>query len=159
MLQFRDREDQRAMAMKEYTAFPQSSSITGASPSGHTLARGLTPLQRCSRCILQLQPSGLIIVEERINAIITFSRVIFILLYSGLGTHVRKADFFARSLGAMYSKSIRVTWICEIPIHEWIETVINENNNMWALLYSPLLIFLIGEANLNLNNKHMGWVV
>ena len=39
---------------------PQSSSLTGASPSeilvsypGHSL-RGLTPLQRCSRCILQL---------------------------------------------------------------------------------------------------------
>ena len=33
-------------------SIPQSSSITGTSPSG------LTPLQRCSRCILQPQPTG-----------------------------------------------------------------------------------------------------
>ena len=44
---------------------PQSSSITGTSPSdclalyaGHLLW-GFTPLQRCSRCILQPQPTGL----------------------------------------------------------------------------------------------------
>ena len=44
---------------------PQSSSITGFSLSdclvsypGHSLGRGLTPLQRCSRCILQPQPTG-----------------------------------------------------------------------------------------------------
>ena len=42
----------------------QSYSITGTSPSdslvsysGHLLG-GLTPLQRCSRCILQPQPTG-----------------------------------------------------------------------------------------------------
>ena len=44
---------------------PQSPSITGTSPSdgfvpypGHSLEGGLTPLQRCSRFILQLQPTG-----------------------------------------------------------------------------------------------------
>ena len=42
---------------------PQSSTITGTSPSdclvsypGHS-GGGLTPLQRCSRCILQPQPT------------------------------------------------------------------------------------------------------
>ena len=47
---------------------PQSSSSTGASQSGslvsypeHLLGRvGLTPLQRCSWCILQAQPTGLL---------------------------------------------------------------------------------------------------
>ena len=44
---------------------PQSSSITGTSPSdclvsylGHLLGRDLTSLQGCSQCILQLQPTG-----------------------------------------------------------------------------------------------------
>ena len=46
----------------------QSFSITGTSPSdclmsyqGHSLV-GLTPLQRCSRCILQPQPTGQITI-------------------------------------------------------------------------------------------------
>ena len=44
---------------------PQSPSITGTSSSdclvslpGHSLGGVLTPLQRCSRCILQSQPTG-----------------------------------------------------------------------------------------------------
>ena len=44
---------------------PQSPSITGTSPSdclvsylGHSLGGGLTPLQRCSQCILQLSQLG-----------------------------------------------------------------------------------------------------
>ena len=44
---------------------PQSSSTAGTSPSdylvsypGHSLGGGLTPLQRCSQCILQTQPTG-----------------------------------------------------------------------------------------------------
>ena len=38
----------------------QNSSITGASNTGHTLLLGgHTSLQRCSRCILQAQPTGL----------------------------------------------------------------------------------------------------
>ena len=44
---------------------PQSSSITGTSPSdcfvsypGHSLRWGRTPLQRISRCILEPQPTG-----------------------------------------------------------------------------------------------------
>ena len=54
------------MAMNQVLCIPQSSSITGASPSdcsgsypGHLLRRGLTPLQRNSQCILQSQPTGL----------------------------------------------------------------------------------------------------
>ena len=46
---------------------PQTSRITGTSPSdclvsypGHLLVGGLTPRQRCSRYILQPQPTGLI---------------------------------------------------------------------------------------------------
>ena len=49
---------------KGFLRIPQSSSITGTSPSdcsvsytGHTCG-GLTPLQRCSRCILQPTPTG-----------------------------------------------------------------------------------------------------
>ena len=44
---------------------PQSPRITGTSPSdcfvsypGRLLAGGLTPLQTCSQCILQPQPTG-----------------------------------------------------------------------------------------------------
>ena len=44
---------------------PQSPSITGTSPSDclvsypeHSFGGGLTPLQRCSWCILQPQPTG-----------------------------------------------------------------------------------------------------
>ena len=51
---------------------PQSSSITGTSPSdclvsylGYSLVGGgLTPLQRSSRCILPPQPTGLICTEN-----------------------------------------------------------------------------------------------
>ena len=55
MLPLRARVDRGAMAMK---STPQSSSITGALPldclvsyPGHSLG-GLTPLHRCSQCIL-----------------------------------------------------------------------------------------------------------
>ena len=52
---------------------PQSSSIAGASPSdclesfpGYSSVVGhLTPLQRCSRCILQSQPTGLFNVIKK----------------------------------------------------------------------------------------------
>ena len=44
---------------------PQSSSIAGTSPSdcllsypGYSWGGGLTPLQMCSQCILQPQPTG-----------------------------------------------------------------------------------------------------
>ena len=54
------------MAMKGRLYIPQNSNIIGASPPdglmsypGHSLvAGGLTPLERCSWCILQLQPTG-----------------------------------------------------------------------------------------------------
>ena len=46
---------------------PQSSNITGATPSdclvsypGDVGGEGLTPLQRCSQCILQPQLAGLV---------------------------------------------------------------------------------------------------
>ena len=54
---------------EEVLWIPQSSSITGASPSdclvsypGHSLGGGLTPMKRSNRCILQPQPTGQIIV-------------------------------------------------------------------------------------------------
>ena len=57
----------------------QSSSITGASQSdclmsypGHSFGGGLTPLQRYSRCILQLQPTG----HRKIKGYIPFPRVL-----------------------------------------------------------------------------------
>ena len=53
---------------------PQSSSITRTSPSdyflsysGHSWVGGLTPQQRCSRCILQPQQSGQMPIEEWFN--------------------------------------------------------------------------------------------
>ena len=56
----------------EVLHIPQSSSITGASPSdclmsylGHLLGRGLTPLQRCSLCIQQPQPMGFTLFQEQ----------------------------------------------------------------------------------------------
>ena len=55
----------------------QSSSITGTSPSdclvsylGHSL-QGLTPLQRCSRCILQPLPTGKICIVALVFVCIT----------------------------------------------------------------------------------------
>ena len=63
VLPLQARVDLGVMAMKGYSTFPQSSSITGTSPSdcfvsySRTLVMGwwwvLLPLQRCSRCILQ----------------------------------------------------------------------------------------------------------
>ena len=64
----------RSNGNEEVICIPQSSSITGAAPSdclmfisGHTLGEvGLfTPLQRCSRYILQLQPTGLSKKKEK----------------------------------------------------------------------------------------------
>ena len=56
--------DLGAMAMKRYSIFPQSSSITGASPSdgleshaGHLLGLGVL-LQRSNRCILLPMQTG-----------------------------------------------------------------------------------------------------
>ena len=53
---------------------PQSSSITGTSPSdcvvpypGHSLRGCFTSLQRCNRCILQTQPTG----QNSVNLMIT----------------------------------------------------------------------------------------
>ena len=50
---------------EEVLCILQSLSITGTSPSdclvsypGHSFGWGLTPLQRCSQCILQSQPTG-----------------------------------------------------------------------------------------------------
>ena len=60
----------------------QSFSITGASPlecfvlySGHTLEEGLTPLQRCSHCILQSppRPTGLRRLGEFLNFVIALN--------------------------------------------------------------------------------------
>ena len=55
----------RSDGNKVVLRIPRSSSITGTSPSdclvlypGHSLKRGLTPLQRCSWCILKPQPTG-----------------------------------------------------------------------------------------------------
>ena len=43
----------------EYSSFPQRSSIIGAIPSDYLVSyAGLTPLQRCSRFILQRKPTG-----------------------------------------------------------------------------------------------------
>ena len=64
MQTFQARVDLGAMAMKGYSAFPKAPASLETLPSdclvslpGHSLG-GLTPLQRCSRCILQSQPTG-----------------------------------------------------------------------------------------------------
>ena len=49
---------QRAMAMKEYSAFPEAPPLLDGIVSYQDTCWGsFTPLQRCSRCILQLQPT------------------------------------------------------------------------------------------------------
>ena len=66
VLPLRARVDLGAISMKEYSAFPQSSCITGTSLSDCLVSylgssfggRGHTPLQRCSRCFLQPLPTG-----------------------------------------------------------------------------------------------------
>ena len=67
MLTLQVKMNLEAMQRREVLHIPQNSSITGASPSdclGHFfflffLGGGLTPLQRCSWCILKcLQPLG-----------------------------------------------------------------------------------------------------
>ncbi len=67
MLPCRARKDLGAMAIKGHcdAIKGQSSSIAGTSLSdclvsysGHSLEGGLTPLQRCSQCILQPQLTG-----------------------------------------------------------------------------------------------------
>ena len=65
VLPLRARVDLGAMAMKGVLRIPQSSSTPGTLPSdclvsypGHSLGGGLTPLQRCSQCILQPQLTG-----------------------------------------------------------------------------------------------------
>ena len=53
------RVDQEAMAMKGYYEFPKAPVSDCLVPFlGHSLGVGLTPLQRCSRCFLQPQPTG-----------------------------------------------------------------------------------------------------
>ena len=62
MLPLRARVDLGAMAMKGYSAFPKAPALTIRlfSVISRTFVRegGLTPLQRCSQCILQPQPTG-----------------------------------------------------------------------------------------------------
>ena len=64
MLPLRACVDQEALKMKGYSAFPKALSLQ---EPHHQIVlcriqdahcRGLTPLQRGSRCILQLQPTG-----------------------------------------------------------------------------------------------------
>ena len=64
---YHSRVDQRAMAMKEYSAFPKlqyyySLTIRLFNVKSRTLiGRNLTPQQRCSQYILQPQPTGLLL--------------------------------------------------------------------------------------------------
>ena len=74
MLPLQARVDLGMMAMKWVLCLPQSSSITRASPShychiqdSHRGGGGLTPLQRCSLCILQLQLTGEIYLFKMIK--------------------------------------------------------------------------------------------
>ena len=86
---------------------PQSSSITGASPSdylvsylGHSLVGGgLTTLQRCSRCILQPQQSGLHVPWEN-------PLYIYIYIYSYSSAY----EIFTFSLIGKQSKGGFIMW-------------------------------------------------
>ena len=59
MLSLRARVDKGAIAMKVYSSFSNVPDCL-VSYSGHSLewGWGLTPLQRCGRCILQPEPTG-----------------------------------------------------------------------------------------------------
>ena len=68
MLQLRGQSGPGSNGNEGVLRIPQSSSTAGTSPSdclvsypGHSLGWGLTPLQRCSQCILQPQLTGQII--------------------------------------------------------------------------------------------------
>ena len=55
VLPFQARVDQGAMTMKRFSAFPKAPALLEPHP-GHSIEGGcLTPLQRCSQCILQPQ--------------------------------------------------------------------------------------------------------
>ena len=56
MLLLRARVDLEAMAIKEYSTFPKAPALLEPHPQD-TRWRSFTPQQRCSRCILQLQPT------------------------------------------------------------------------------------------------------
>ena len=71
--------------------FPRSSSINGASPSdylwlypGNSLRAGITPLQRCSRCIIQPQPTRLIILFTLSRLYLTGTTYSMIVYFGGV---------------------------------------------------------------------------
>ena len=106
---------------------PQSPSITGTSPSdclmsypGHLLGGGLTPLQRCCQCILQLQPTEKSVygggvckyIEIYIYIYIYISAICIIYIYiyiyiciyiSRHKVHMRQGQFFKWSLISLNS--------------------------------------------------------
>ena len=108
MLPRRARVDLGAMAMKGYSTFPKAPqhcwnlTIRLFSVISRTLVRGgLTPLQRCSQCILQPQLTGELWYKVPILINVSFHKVIFIqnMKPTLLGT---PSWFFSVPLNSLY---------------------------------------------------------
>ena len=89
MLPLRARVDLGAMIMMGVLHIPQSSSITGTSPSDclgsyqdtRCGGGGVSPLQRCSWFILQPQPTGQWLVQEN-----QWQKMVWFLCFNGIST-------------------------------------------------------------------------
>ena len=102
----------------------QSSSITGTSPSGclvsypgHSLGGGLTPLQRCSRCILQPQSTGQsIFCDDLINYTLIIAHIL-------IKTYTKNILFFLtafRDADGICPPSHRPDVYGERPFLRWV---------------------------------------
>ena len=85
VLPLRARVDLGPIAMKGCSVFPKAPALREKSPSdflqpypGHSLGGGLKPLQRCSQCILQPEPTGKIYMCVCVR--VKFIRKIFFFL-------------------------------------------------------------------------------
>ena len=113
---------------KEVLRIPQSSSITGASPSdclvsyfGHSLGC-LTPLQRSSRCILQPQPTELTlfclvkrewfsnIYTLTVKAATTATFFQWLIAFNGVSTRIE--SFYVQGLGNRVHCTFIFTFVC-----------------------------------------------
>ena len=134
MLPLRVRVDLGAMAMKRYSPIPQSTSITGASPSdclvaylGHSLGGGLAPQQRCSQCIQQPQLTGLVyswsVHRGKENILLAeFKSAVVWMVTIFLWSPVLPC-LFSRNLltipGAPNTIAITVTFMCHCFLSSW----------------------------------------
>ena len=102
---------------EEILCIPQSSSITGTSPSdclvsypGHSLGRGLTPLQKSSQCILQPQPTGQINYLY-LNVIFYFYLSLFFFKNKKRKKMTLITWYSSKTLSALKPMNLKAMWI------------------------------------------------